>query len=317
MNVISLHYPDNINKEDYPELSIALGFFDGVHLGHRKVILEAKRIAEEKGLKSAVMTFDPHPSAVLGKQNGTISYITPIAEKQAQMEKLGIDYLFIVEFSKAFANLSPEDFVRQYLIGLNVKHVTAGFDYTYGSMGKGTMDTLPLHGNDQFDVTVVPKLESEQEKVSSTRIRKMISEGQTEKIPALLGRFFTTSGEVIHGDKRGRTIGFPTANIDVSADYLLPPTGVYTVKIKVKSIWHEGVCNIGYKPTFHTAMPKPSVEVHIFDFDEDIYGEHVTVEWHTRLRGEQKFAGIDGLIEQISKDKQAAADYFGERATRL
>lgn len=311
MEVIHIHHPYKIEPGQFLPMTIGLGFFDGVHLGHQKVINTVREIAEEKGVKSAIMTFDPHPSVVLQKNVKHVEYITPIKEKARLIEELNIDYLFVVHFTKEFAGLLPEEFVEQYLIGLNVVHVVAGFDYSYGKMGKGTMETLPTHSQGKFEVTVVPKLTLENEKISSTLIRHLIKEGQLDRLPAYLGRFYTTSGIVIHGDKRGRTIGFPTANTDVDDAFFVPPIGVYSVRILVNGVWHEGVCNLGYKPTFKEEQePKPSIEVHIFNFDEDIYGQEVVIEWHNRIRSEKKFSGIEELVQQIEKDKENAIAYF-------
>ena len=290
---------------------MALGYFDGVHLGHQEVIKTAIKIASDHGIKSAVMTFDPHPSVVLGKRLQHVEYITPIEEKIRVIENMGVDRLFIVHFTPEFANLLPQEFIDDYMIKLNVQHVVAGFDYTYGKMGKGTMETIQFHSRGKFEYSVVPKLSVADEKISSTLIRSSLREGKMDVIPMLLGRFYTTTGTVIHGDKRGRTIGFPTANVDVWEDFILPPTGVYAVKIQVSGSWYHGVCNVGYKPTFNNEKPsKPSVEVHIFDFNKDIYGEVAVVEWHLKIREEQKFSGIDQLVAQIDKDKQKAIDYF-------
>ncbi|MFJ5761838.1 bifunctional riboflavin kinase/FAD synthetase [Neobacillus sp. NPDC093182] len=312
MEVIKLGFPLNIDKSEIPPLSMALGYFDGVHLGHQKVILEAKKQANQKGLRSAVMTFDPHPSVVLGKNEKHVQYITPLADKINLIEELGIDYLFIVHFTAAFANLLPQEFIDQYVIDLNVKHVVAGFDFSYGRLGKGTMEILPFHSREKFTFTIVDKFTSGDEKVSSTRIRQYIRNGRTTELPELLGRFYITAGTVVHGDKRGRTIGFPTANVDTKDEYILPPLGVYAVKIKIGEDWYEGVCNVGYKPTFNNDALKVSVEVHIFNFQKDIYGEEVNIEWHQYLRKEQKFSGIEELVAQIEKDKQNAIKYFNK-----
>ncbi|GLB59301.1 bifunctional riboflavin kinase/FAD synthetase [Cytobacillus sp. NCCP-133] len=311
MEVIHISHPHEVEKNDMPKMAIALGYFDGVHRGHQKVILEAKAIAGQKGLKSAVMTFDPHPSVVLGKSVQHVEYITPPQDKISVMASLGIDYLFIVRFTREFANLLPQEFVDQYLIGLNAKHVVAGFDYSYGRMGRGTMETLLFHSRNQFEYSIIDKLSNGDEKISSTLIRKYIREGKTDELPDLLGRHYTTSGLVVHGDKRGRTIGFPTANIDLLEEYIIPPLGVYSVRLLTDGKWHEGVCNVGHKPTFNKEKgDKPSIEVHVFDFDEEIYGRKVTVEWHKHLRSEQKFSGIQKLIDQIGKDKLEAQQYF-------
>ncbi|MCM3113927.1 bifunctional riboflavin kinase/FAD synthetase [Neobacillus sp. MER 74] len=312
MEVIRLRFPFNNAIDEYPPLSMALGYFDGVHRGHQQVILEAKKQAKEKGIGSAVMTFDPHPSVVLGKTDNQIKYISPLTEKIKIIEELGIDYLFIIHFSVEFANLLPQEFIDQCVISLNVRHVVAGFDFTYGRMGKGTMETLPFHSRDKFSFSVVPKFTQGDEKVSSTRIRKLLKEGRTNELYSLLGRYYTTSGIVIHGDKRGRTIGFPTANVDLNDDYIMPPVGVYAVRMKVHSKWYTGVCNIGYKPTFNKDALLPSVEVHLFDFNENIYGEEVIIEWHLHLRNEQKFSGIQELVAQIERDKQNSLNYFNK-----
>ncbi|MFE8695137.1 bifunctional riboflavin kinase/FAD synthetase [Cytobacillus sp. FJAT-53684] len=311
MEVISIHHPHQLNKVDFPELVMALGYFDGVHLGHQEVITRAKTIAKEKGMKSAVMTFDPHPSVVLGKSVKQIEYITPLKNKTQLMANLAIDYLFIIHFTRDFANLIPQEFVDQYIIGLNVKHVVAGFDYSYGRMGKGTMETMPFHSRNQFEYTIVPKLSNNDTKISSTLIRTLLAEGKMEELPQLLGRYYTTTGTVIHGDKRGRTIGFPTANIDLAEDYWIPPLGVFCVRFFVDGQWYEGVCNVGYKPTFNSkSASKPSIEVHIFDFDQEIYGLEVIIEWHQHLRKEKRFSGVAELVSQIEEDKQNALHYF-------
>lgn len=310
MKVIRINHPHQYNETSFPKMAMALGYFDGVHLGHQSVINMARIKAEECGWKSAVMTFDPHPSVVLGKSDQRVTYISPLEDKIKLIEAMGIDYLFIIHFTPEFGNLLPQEFVDQYIIALNVGHVIAGFDYAYGRMGKGNMETIPFHSRGQFASSVVPKFALGDEKVSTTLIRAELQAGKVDELPSLLGRFYTTTGSVVHGEKRGRTIGFPTANINVSDDYLLPPTGVYAVRIKIGHQWYDGVCNRGYKPTFHQDFKKQTIEVHIFDFSGDIYGQTVTVEWHLRLRNEQKFTGFEELVAQIEKDKQNALSYF-------
>jgi riboflavin kinase/FMN adenylyltransferase len=313
VKLIKLSQPHDFKKQDFDEMALALGYFDGVHKGHQKVILKAKEIADQFGLKSAVMTFNPHPLVVLRKQE-EIDYITPLEEKIRLIDKLGVDILFVVEFTKDFAALLPQQFVDEYIININVKHVIAGFDFTYGHLGKGTMETLPFHSREQFLHTTVEKQTDHDRKISSSLIREVIRSGDVKYAHTLLGRPHTVTGSVIHGDKRGRTIGFPTANIEVADIYLLPPTGVYAVSIIVNGEEHEGICNIGYKPTFNKEKTaKPSIEVHIFDFQREIYGEKVSVSWFMRIRSEQKFHNVDELIEQIAKDKAAVELFFGQK----
>ncbi|KIP22592.1 Riboflavin biosynthesis protein ribF [Anoxybacillus ayderensis] len=309
MKTIWLSHPFN-KKNDEP-LVMALGYFDGVHLGHQKVIQTAKQIADQYGYKSAVMTFHPHPSVVLGRSQQHVRFITPLKEKEKQIAKLGVDYLYVVEFTPEFAYLLPQQFVDEYIIGLGVKHVVAGFDFTYGRLGKGTMETLPFHSREQFTQTVIPKQTFGEEKISSTYIRKRLAEGDVEQLPHLLGRWYEVTGTVIHGDKRGRTIGFPTANVALDDDYMIPRIGVYAVTVTIDDNTWTGVCNVGYKPTFHAQQQKdPSIEVHLFDFSSDIYGAHVCIQWHKRLRDERAFSSVDELVEQIHRDAQAAREYF-------
>lgn len=311
MKVIKLRHPHSLNQQDLPPIVLALGYFDGVHLGHVKVITTAKEKADEYGYKSAVMTFYPHPLVVLRNNVEHSECITSIKDKEEEIRKLGIDYLFIVDFTPSFAELLPQQFVDQYIIGLHVKHVVAGFDYTYGRLGKGTMETLPFHSRGKFTQTVVEKVVENDEKISSTLIRQLVQAGRVDLLPTYLGRFYKTKGIVIHGEKRGRTIGFPTANIQHVDHYILPSTGVYAVRINVLGNWYTGVLNIGYKPTFHDpSTVKLSIEVHIIDFNEAIYDEAVEILWIKRIRSEQKFNSVEQLIAQIKMDKEETIRYF-------
>ncbi|WP_099362977.1 bifunctional riboflavin kinase/FAD synthetase [Fredinandcohnia onubensis] len=310
MKTIYITHPQSFNQTDLPPTVLALGYFDGVHLGHQKVVETAKKEAEKQGIACSVMSFDPHPSIVLKKDVTHVEYITPLHHKEELFAQFDIDYLYIVNFTSEFASLSPQQFVEQYIIGLNVKHVVAGFDFTYGRFGKGTMETLAEHANGRFTQTTVEKLTFNNEKVSSTLIREFIQSGEVDQLPPLLGRFYTVNGIVIDGEKRGRTIGFPTANVKTNEDYIIPKMGVYAVRLKVGSKWYNGVCNLGVKPTFHDNLKLPSIEVHLFDFNEDIYEEKVIVEWHKRIRSERKFSSIDELVKQIGLDKEQAKEYF-------
>ncbi|MCA1053557.1 bifunctional riboflavin kinase/FAD synthetase [Rossellomorea aquimaris] len=313
MKLITVHHPHSFSEDQFPPLVLALGYFDGVHKGHQQVIKTAVETARENHLQSAVMTFDPHPSVVLGHKHKHIKYITPLEDKKELIRDLGVDYLFVVRFTSEFASLLPQEFIDQYIIDLNVSHVVAGFDYSYGRMGKGTMETLPFHSREKFTYTTVPKLSEDEDKVSSTLIRECLKEGEVGKASQLLGRHYRMRGTVIHGDKRGRKIGFPTANIEMSYAYLVPKNGVYAVRMKIHDEWYEGVCNIGFKPTFKNPDEYSlSIEVHLFDFHSSIYGEEVFIEWYERIRDEQKFSGIEALIAQIQQDKETAIRFFSE-----
>lgn len=311
MKTIKLTHPHSLNDLQMPELAMALGYFDGVHRGHQEVILTAKKTADEKGLKSAVMTFDPHPSVVLRKEIQHVEAITTLEDKIELIGKLGIDYLFIVQFSEEFAALLPQEFIDEYMIRLNVKHVIAGFDYSYGRLGKGTMETMPFHSRGEFEQTTISKQTDHDRKISSTLIREVLRSGDVSYAGHLLNRPHRVHGTVIHGDKRGRTIGFPTANIELDGAYIIPPTGVYAVQFQLDGDTYNGVCNIGYKPTFYDEKKvKPSIEVHVFEFNKSIYGKTVSIFWYKRIRSEQKFNSIDELIVQIGKDKESAVEFF-------
>jgi len=313
MKVVHLKYPHQLNlaNESTTAYSLAVGFFDGVHKGHQAVIQNAKDMAKELHIESAVMTFDPHPSIVLGGRKEQVFYITPLQQKLDVLEDFGVENVFVVHFTSDFAKLSPEDFIQYFIKDLNVKHVSAGFDFSFGKFGKGDMETMQELSNGEYGVTVIDKQSDEEEKISSTRVRKYLQDGDMESAAKLLGRAFEVPGIVVHGDKRGRTIGFPTANIQSMEGSFIPATGVYAVKILVQNKWYDGVCNVGYKPTFKNPDDKQlTIEVHILDFDRNIYGEEVKVGWYKRIRSEKKFDGIESLKAQIEKDKNEAIEYF-------
>lgn len=312
MNVIHLKYPHQLAQEIEKEAySLAIGFFDGVHKGHQAVIEAAKQKAEQLNIKSAVMTFDPHPSIVLGRRNEKVFYITPLLQKIDTFKKLNIDTVFVVNFTSDFAKLTPEEFIKYFIVDLNVQHVTAGFDFSFGAYGKGNMELMEKLSNGRYGVTAIEKQQDAVEKISSTRIRQALQDGDMEQARHLLGRAFEVPGIVVHGDKRGRTMGFPTANVQAMEGCYIPATGVYAVKILVQNKWYDGVCNVGYKPTFNNPDEKQlSIEVHILNFNKNIYGEEVVVGWYKRIRSERKFNGIEALIEQIELDKQQAIAYF-------
>ncbi|WP_018922508.1 bifunctional riboflavin kinase/FAD synthetase [Salsuginibacillus kocurii] len=308
-----IYHPHRWHREERSPAVFALGYFDGVHLGHQEVIRTAKQKAEERNVECVVMTFHPHPKAVLSADvnEEDMRYITPLPEKEKTIEALGCDRLLIVSFDATFSKLIPQAFVDHYLIDLGAVHVVAGFDYTYGQLGKGTMETLPFHARGCFEQTTVSPYVLESEKVSSTKIRELIQAGDMQEVNVWLGREFSIVGKVVTGERRGRTIGFPTANVQCEEPFMLPATGVYTVSFIVEGETIHGVANVGYKPTFHTiSEDDPTVEVHLLDFEGDLYGKKATVVWHERLRGEVKFSSIDELKEQIGKDRAAARSYF-------
>lgn len=312
MEIIHIHHPYDQKQIPDEQIVLALGYFDGVHRGHQEVIKRAKEIAENKNLKLAVMSFNHHPSIVFQKMNPeTMQYLSTVNRKAEIFENLGVDYFFVVSFTSAFASLRPQEFVDQYICGLHASAVVAGFDYTYGPREIADMKQLVHYAKDRFEVIEVAELKNEVEKISSTHIREALTEGDMEKANAYLGYVYQIEGTVIHGDARGRLLGFPTANIQTEKHTRLPRNGVYIVSIRVNGTWHRGTASIGYNITFEAGRDK-TVEVYILDFDKMIYGENVAVRWHHFIRSEIKFSGIEQLIAQLKSDEADTIAYFQE-----
>ena len=310
MEIIHIHHPYDQKQIPDEQIVLALGYFDGVHRGHQEVIKRAKEIAENKNLKLAVMSFNHHPSIVFQKMNPeTMQYLSTINRKAEIFENLGVDYFFVVSFTSAFASLRPQEFVDQYICGLHASAVVAGFDYTYGPREIADMKQLVHYAKDRFEVIEVAELKNEVEKISSTHIREALTEGDMEKANACLGYVYPIEGTVIHGDARGRLLGFPTANIQTEKHTRLPRNGVYIVSIRVNGTWHRGTASIGHNITFEAGRDK-TVEVYILDFDKMIYGENVAVRWHHFIRSEIKFSGIEQLIAQLKSDEADTIAYF-------
>jgi riboflavin kinase/FMN adenylyltransferase len=288
---------------------VAIGNFDGVHLGHQAVIGEAGRIARAERAPHAVLTFEPHPRRVF-RPNDPPFRLTPFRSKAQAIEALGVDLLFTLHFDRAFAGLSAEEFIDSVLVRhLGVRHVAVGFDFTFGQGRHGTAALLAAEGRARgFGVTIVEPVKAAGGAVySATRIREHLVAGRPREAAALLGRFWEIEGRVERGDQRGQSIGFPTANLGLD-DYLRPAAGVYAVRAGVETedrlLWHDGVANLGWRPTFGGRDLR--LEVHIFDFAADLYGRHLRVALIEHLRPEQKFSGIDALKAQIATDAAQA-----------
>ncbi|AKS67278.1 riboflavin biosynthesis protein RibF [Staphylococcus schleiferi] len=307
MEVIEITHPIQPNQYIQEDIALALGFFDGLHRGHQALLEQLEATAKEKGLKKAVMTFDPHPSVVLNPKQKRTTYLTPLDDKVALLGEYDIDYCLVVNFSSRFAEVSPDEFVQSYLVKNHARAIIAGFDFTFGKYGKGNMAMMQEYQS-QFECITVGKKELNDEKISTTAIRNALKSGDLAKANEQLGYRYRIKGTVVQGEKRGRTIGFPTANIEPSDDYVLPTKGVYAVSLVIgsKEKVYRGVCNIGVKPTFHEDLPQVVIEVNIFDFEENIYGERVTIYWHHFIRPELKFDGIDPLVAQMNQDKERA-----------
>ncbi|MFD1336154.1 bifunctional riboflavin kinase/FAD synthetase [Oceanobacillus iheyensis] len=310
MRTIELTYPHSLHMEELPKTVSAIGFFDGIHQGHQKVITTAVREAEEKEMDSAVITFHPHPSVVLKKDTQQIQYITTLKEKQDVLQELGVDRLYIITFNEQLSKLSPQEFINHFIVGLHIKHLVAGFDYSFGYKGKGNMNNISDYSNGKFTWQKVEQVSLDEEKISSTRIRKELKAGNVDKVYQLLNRPYQSAGMVIKGAQRGRELGYPTANIDVPNDSLLPRQGIYAVYVWVKNQRYEGMANIGTNPTFTEDRQDVSVEVYIFDYSNDLYGEELIIEWLNYVRPEERFDTVEALINRMKEDEQEIRSYL-------
>ncbi|MBG9985303.1 riboflavin biosynthesis protein RibF [Facklamia sp. DSM 111018] len=314
MKIINLKHPYSKEEIINKELVLALGFFDGVHRGHQEVIKTAVELANERGFFSAVLTFNHTPRLVYEKIHPQrYTYLSIYKRKMELLKNLGIDYVYISEFTYAFGHQSPQEFVDNYIVGLGAKVVVAGFDYTYGPKDMANMDTLVNHAKDRFEIIKIPKQVVNNDKIASTSIRQYLHLGQLEKANKELGYIYQTHGIVINGLKRGSTkLGYPTANIASDWEQTLPGIGVYVVEFWVQGNWYYGMASIGYNITFDD-VEDLSVEVYILDFDKMIYGESVKIKWHHYLRGEEKFPSIEKLISQLDQDLIDTRNYFKEK----
>ena len=279
--------------------SATIGNFDGVHVGHKKIIAAVKEEAKQKGLSSCVITFHPHPQKVL--QNIDIPLLVPIRERLKLLEKEGVEVVACYTFTKDIAKIPAKDFVTDILIGkLNLKHLIVGPGFSFGRKREGNLDLLDKMGKEYgFDTEVVETALIDGEIVSSTAIRNLVREGNMVKAGKFLGYNFYIEGQVKEGERRGRQIGFPTANLDTDWD-ILPKVGVYATLAHVDGIVLNSITNVGYRPTF--GNNELVIETHIFNFNEDIYKKRIEVEFVDRVRDEQKFNGPQALVEQIKKD---------------
>jgi len=279
---------------------ITLGNFDGIHLGHQELIRMVIGRAKELGAMSLVVTFRPHPLKILAPEKCP-PLISIYEEKIRLMEKLGIDVLVKIPFTREFASMPPEDFVKDILCGkLGAKEIFVGYNYRFGKGRAGNIALLKQLGEKYgFTVNEVGEISINGEVVSSSKIRDLLKDGEVEHAAALLGRPYAITGIVVKGDGRGKLLGFPTANI-VPRHSIIPAHGVYAVRLFVRDRLYDGIANIGLRPTFD--KKDPTIEVHVFDFNEDIYGEEISLYFIGKLREEKKFRDAEELTRQIRSD---------------
>ncbi|NLT51816.1 MAG: bifunctional riboflavin kinase/FAD synthetase [Ignavibacteria bacterium] len=289
---------------------VTVGSFDGLHKGHMDIINRVVREAEKSSLKSCVVTFDPHPRTVV-TSNFKHSVLTLFEEKQTLLEKAGVDNLVIINFTSGFSSKSYLEFIEEYLIKkLRTKKIVIGYDHKFGKNRLGDKEKLrQITNSSGVEVIEVNAVKSNSDEISSTKIRNAISDGDIEKANKFLGRYYTVTGIIVKGAQRGRKLGYPTANILADEKKLIPGAGVYVSRIFLGKNVYFGLTNIGLRPTFNDTDVF-MIETNIFDFEKDIYGEKLTVEFIGRIRDEIRFGNADMLIEQIKKDKEECLKYI-------
>lgn len=301
-----------ISSVQFNQPIVTLGTYDGVHLGHQEIIRGMVKRAKENGQESVLLTFDPHPRMVLYPESHSVRLIDTVEEKLVKLEKLGLDTVILFPFTMKFSRLTAVEFVRDILVGqIGVKEMVVGYDHHFGKNREGNFQQLKELGNlYDFSVNEIQAVSAGEVTVSSTKVRKALAAGEMDLVTRFLGEPYRLTGEVIHGNKLGRTIGFPTANLKIDqTTKMLPEIGVYAVRVQLNDRNFEGVMNIGKKPTVQQS-DLISVEVFLFDFAEEIYGELLTVTIFDRLRGEQRFGSVEELKQQLKKDEQNARSVF-------
>lgn len=299
-------------KEPLQNAVVTIGNFDGVHLGHREIFRRVVRRSREVGGPAVVYTFEPHPLKFLAPDRAPL-LINTTQEKEVLIEASCIDVLICAPFDQAMANLPAHRFVREVLVEkVGMRHLVVGYDYLFGKGREGNAQLLQRMGEYLgFAVEVLEPISDAGQVYSSTRIRQLIQEGQVRQVTELLGRNFTLQGKVVHGFKRGQKLGFPTANLQTQKE-LLPSPGVYAVKVKRGAEVIDGVLNIGHNPTFEAAGL--CIEVHLLDFDGQLYGEDLRVYFVQRLRDERRFADSNQLVQAIAEDIKSARQILSESA---
>ncbi|MCP4457459.1 MAG: bifunctional riboflavin kinase/FAD synthetase [Cytophagales bacterium] len=298
-------FPNNI------QVVLTSGTFDGVHEGHQKILRQVASIAKAKGLQSVVLTYWPHPRFVLHQDDVKLKLLTTFEEKAELIRCTGIDYLVRIPFTEEFSQLEPSEFINKILKDhLNSKIIVIGYDHHFGKDRKGNFDYLVTNSNDfGFEVVEIPRHDIDHVGVSSTKIRKALLEGRVDESEALLGRHYSLKGQVVEGDRIGREIGFPTANLWVPESYkLIPAEGVYATEVVIKGEGYNGMTNIGIRPTVNGSQKR--IEVNIFNFEGDLYDKELELIFVKKLRNETKFENVEKLQKQLMLDKEIAQKIF-------
>lgn len=300
MKLYNINDYKDINQEQ--DTVLVLGYFDGLHLGHQALFAEARKIAEEEGLRVAVLTFPESPKLAFARfEPELLLHLNSPSERLANFEAAGVDDLYLIDFTGKFACTHSADFIEHYIHGLRAKAIVTGFDYRFASDQK---DGHYLKEVFEGQVVVVPEIVQDGQKISSTRIRKAILEGDMPLANALLGYPFASRGLVVHGDARGRTIGYPTANLALLDRVYIPADGVYVADVVIGHQTYRAMASIGKNVTFDGSELR--LEAHIFDFEGDLYGQTIRIQWLEKIRDMVKFNSIDELVAQLDSDEKIA-----------
>jgi riboflavin kinase/FMN adenylyltransferase len=290
------------------EHALSIGVFDGVHEGHRMLVRRLLAEAKARNLGSGIITFHPHPITVV-RPDIPFSYLDSLERRVELLRELGIDFVSVLQFTSELQQVSAYDFVRLLVEEAGLRLLVVGDDFHLGRGREGDSERIRAFGDELgFELIALPLLQSDADRVSSTRVRNALGAGEMEAVATLLGRPFSLRGPVLHGDERGRTLNFPTLNVGVAADRALPPNGVYVTRAHVADAHYHAVTNIGTQPTFDGTTRR--VETHLLDFEGDLYGQIVVVDLLHRIREERKFAGIEELVAQIKRDVQTTREWF-------
>lgn len=301
-----------INGE-YPEIGLTIGNFDGVHLGHRQLLKKIKAECQAQNLLFVVVTFVPHPQKILQPDKEHF-LINSYEQRRALLSEVGVDFLVEMKFTRDFSTLKAEEFLAQYLLAYpKLRNFYLGYDFAFGANKEGDHDLVHSVCIPRgIKVEIQPKFEYKDEVVSSSLIRRLIIEGKVDQVEPILQRPFHLEGVVVKGEGRGKKIGFPTANIQVSQDLIVPQHGVYVTRTVYKGMIYQSVTNIGYNPTFKDTKVL-HIETNLFDFNDDIYGEVLDIQFLKKIRDERKFPTVNDLIVQIKADVEFARNYPGSK----
>lgn len=298
--------------DDFTQLQYAVvtsGTFDGVHVGHQKIFSRLREIASRNFGETVVLTFWPHPRLVLHPEDDTLKLLNTFEEKAELLKDQGIQHLIRIPFTREFSQLTSEQFIQEILVKtIGTRKLVIGYDHHFGKNREGSFEQLKLNAPRYgFEVEEIPRQEVDHVAVSSTKIRKALEEGDIETATHFLGQPYRASGRVVSGDRIGNTIGFPTANIEIDTKYkLIPADGIYAVTVKHEHRVYGGMLYIGFRPTLKGTVR--NIEVNIFDFSQDIYGESLTVHFHKLLRGDQTFDDLESMKAQLHRDRENALE---------